>query len=70
MGELLTPAHLLLIAVIAFVLFGGNKLPELGKGLGAGIRGVKDGIRGLAEDIDGPSKPAQTIVSEPKESLQ
>ena len=70
MGELLTPTHLLLVAVIAFVLFGGNKLPELGKGLGAGIRGVKDGIKGLAEDIDGPGKPAQTIVSKPKESLQ
>ena len=70
MGELLTPAHLLLVAVIAFVLFGGNKLPELGKGLGAGIRGVKDGIKGLAEDIDGPGKPAQTNVPQPNESLQ
>lgn len=49
MGELLTPPHLMVIAVIALVLFGGKKLPELGKGLGEGLRGFKDGIRGLAD---------------------
>jgi sec-independent protein translocase protein TatA len=70
MGELLTPTHLTLVAVIAFVLFGGNKLPELGKGLGAGLRGFKDGIKGLVDNIDGPGKPAQTIVPKPNESLQ
>jgi sec-independent protein translocase protein TatA len=70
MGELLTPTHLLIVVVVALVLFGGNKLPELGKGLGAGVRGFKDAIGGLADDIDGRGKPAQTIVSKPKESLQ
>jgi sec-independent protein translocase protein TatA len=34
MGELLTPTHLIVVAVVAFVLFGGRRLPELGKGLG------------------------------------
>jgi mttA/Hcf106 family len=33
MGELLTLPHLMVTAVRAFVLFGGKKLPELGKGL-------------------------------------
>jgi sec-independent protein translocase protein TatA len=51
MGELLTPTHLMVVAVIAFLLFGGNKLPELGKGLGEGLRGFKDGIKSLTEDI-------------------
>jgi sec-independent protein translocase protein TatA len=51
MGELLTPTHLMVIAVIAFLVFGGNKLPELGKGLGEGLRGFKDGIKGLTDDI-------------------
>jgi sec-independent protein translocase protein TatA len=45
MGELLTPTHLMLAAAIALILFGGNKLPELGKGLGARRRGFKDGSR-------------------------
>jgi len=51
MGELLTLTHLMVIAVIAFLVFGGKKLPELGKGLGEGLRGFKDGIIGLTEDI-------------------
>lgn len=51
MGELLTPPHLMLIAVIALVLFGGKKLPELGKGLGEGLRGFKVGIKGLADEL-------------------
>jgi sec-independent protein translocase protein TatA len=70
MGELFTPSHLLIVAVIAFVLFGGKKLPELGKGLGEGLRGLKDGIKGLTDDIDSPGKAAQTTVPEPNESLQ
>jgi sec-independent protein translocase protein TatA len=56
MGELLTPSHLMVVAVIAFVLFGGKKLPELGKGLGEGLRGLKDGIKGLTDDINGPGE--------------
>jgi sec-independent protein translocase protein TatA len=56
MGELLTPSHLMIVAVIAFVLFGGKKLPELGRGLGEGLRGLKDGIKGLTDDINGPGE--------------
>jgi sec-independent protein translocase protein TatA len=54
MGELLTPTHLMVIATMAFVFFGGKKLPELGKGLGQGLRGLKDGIKGLTDDINRP----------------
>ena len=53
MGELLTPTHLIVVAVVAFVVFGGRKLPELGKGLGEGLRGFKDGIKGLTDELDG-----------------
>jgi sec-independent protein translocase protein TatA len=70
MGELLTPTHLMVIAVIAFVLFGGNKLPELGKGLGEGLRGFKDAIKGLADDTNSPGNATQTIVPKANESLQ
>ncbi|MFZ3263194.1 MAG: twin-arginine translocase TatA/TatE family subunit [Terriglobales bacterium] len=38
---LLQPMHLLLIAGLALLIFGPKKLPELGKGLGEGIRGFK-----------------------------
>jgi len=39
------PTHLLLIFFIALLVFGPKKLPELGKGIGAGIRALKDGIK-------------------------
>ena len=50
MGELFQPTHLIVIAVVLLVLFGGKKLPELGKGLGEGLRGFKDGMKGVTED--------------------
>jgi len=36
---LFQPTHLILILAIALILFGPKKLPELGQGLGKGIRG-------------------------------
>jgi sec-independent protein translocase protein TatA len=41
---LLQPAHLLVIFLIALVVFGPKKLPELGKGLGEAIRGFKKAL--------------------------
>jgi sec-independent protein translocase protein TatA len=46
LDNLFTPTHLLIILVIALLIFGPRKLPELGKGLGEGLRGFKDGIKG------------------------
>jgi sec-independent protein translocase protein TatA len=46
MGEgLFQPLHLLVIAFIALLVFGPKKLPELGKGLGDGIRAFKEGMK-------------------------
>jgi sec-independent protein translocase protein TatA len=44
-------AELLIILVIVVVLFGVNKLPKLGKGLGQGIRNFKDSMR-PSDDVD------------------
>ena len=57
MGDLLQPWHLILRAVDAFLLFGARRLPELGKGLGEGLKGFREGIRGISDP--GPSAPAQ-----------
>ena len=46
---LLQPMHLLVILGIALLVFGPKKLPELGKGLGDGIRGFRSAMK---EDID------------------
>jgi sec-independent protein translocase protein TatA len=41
---LFQPMHLLVIGFIALLVFGPKKLPELGKGIGDGIRSFKDSI--------------------------
>ena len=47
---LFQPMHLLVLLGIALLIFGPKKLPELGKGLGDGIRGFKSSLRGNDED--------------------
>ena len=46
---LFQPMHLVVILVIALLVFGPKKLPELGKGLGDGIRSFKDSMRNRDE---------------------
>ncbi len=58
MGDLLQPWHLIVLAVVAFLLFGAKRLPELGKGLGEGLKGFREGIRGIS-DPPPPAPPAQ-----------
>ncbi len=45
MGDLLQPWHLIVLAIVAFVLFGAKRLPELGKGLGEGLKGSRKASR-------------------------
>jgi len=42
---LFQPMHLLVIFFIALLVFGPKKLPVLGKGLGEGIRALKEGMK-------------------------
>ena len=42
---LFQPMHLIVIFFIALLVFGPKKLPELGKGLGEGIRALKEGMK-------------------------
>lgn len=62
MGELFAPTHLLLVAIVALILFGPKRLPELGKGLGEGIRALKDGIK------DHPPEQASTDATKKPET--
>lgn len=45
--------ELLIILVIALVLFGPGKLPQIGSGLGKAIRDFKKGLSGDAAEGDG-----------------
>jgi sec-independent protein translocase protein TatA len=53
---LFQPMHLLLIVGVVLLVFGPKKLPELGKGLGDGIRGFKAAMSGSEEE-----KPVESI---------
>lgn len=54
---LLQPMHLLLIAIIAMIFFGPKRLPELGKGLGEGIKGFRDAMSNAGKDQKQPEEP-------------
>lgn len=68
MGELFQPTHLLVIGVILLVLFGGKKLPELGKGLGEGLRGFKEGMKGVNDDATKPGETAHVVTPKAEET--
>ena len=44
MGRIGLP-ELLIILVIIILIFGANRLPELGRGIGKGIRNFKDATK-------------------------
>jgi len=60
MGDLLQPWHIVVLGVVAFLLFGAKRLPELGKGLGEGLKGFKEGIKGVTD----PPPPAPQVVQQ------
>ena len=70
MGDLFQPWHLIILAIIVIVLFGGKKLPELGKGLGEGLRGFKDGMKGVTDEVNQTSDTAHTVTPKPEESVK
>jgi sec-independent protein translocase protein TatA len=70
MGELFTPMHMIVLAVVVLVLFGGKKLPELGKGLGEGLRGFKEGMKGVTEEVNKPADSAHNVTPKPEESVK
>jgi sec-independent protein translocase protein TatA len=45
------PGEIMFIALVALLLFGGDKLPELARGLGKGIRDFKDASEGVKREI-------------------
>ncbi|MBR4677062.1 MAG: twin-arginine translocase TatA/TatE family subunit [Bacteroidales bacterium] len=55
--------ELIIIALLALLLFGGKKLPELMRGLGSGVKNFKDGMNGI---IDGKPEEIKSEVVDAK----
>ena len=64
-GSLGVP-ELLIILAIVILIFGVNKLPRLGKGLGEGIKNFKDSIKTGNNDEDEADSNSSTKGVEPK----
>jgi sec-independent protein translocase protein TatA len=46
-----SPSKLLLLALVAVVLFGAKRLPEIGRSVGQGLREFKDSVSGQTDDL-------------------
>jgi sec-independent protein translocase protein TatA len=55
-----SPMHILIVAVVILVLFGGRKIPELMRGMGEGVRGFKEGMSGVNPNQQPPAAPPTT----------
>ncbi|MBU9674096.1 twin-arginine translocase TatA/TatE family subunit [Planococcus sp. CP5-4] len=44
------PLSLIIIGIVALLIFGPKKLPELGKAFGSSLREFKNATKGLADD--------------------
>jgi sec-independent protein translocase protein TatA len=52
--------ELLIVFVIIMVLFGASRLPQMGRGLGEGIRNFKKGLKTIDEDDEPDQIPEKT----------
>ncbi|HSJ25230.1 MAG TPA: twin-arginine translocase TatA/TatE family subunit [Longimicrobiales bacterium] len=57
----LSPVELLFVLAVLLLLFGAKKLPELGSGLGKGIREFKRSIKDVNDEISRPDPPPGQI---------
>lgn len=59
------PIHLLLLLVILLLVFGAKRLPEMGRGLGDGLRGFRDAMSGQS-NVERLDAAPQAPVAEPE----
>lgn len=60
MGEF-SPIHWLIVLVVALLIFGPKRIPEIAKSLGEGIREFKKSMReGMAEPTAAKTEPTET----------
>jgi sec-independent protein translocase protein TatA len=67
------PLEIIVVLIIALIVFGPKRLPELGSSLGKGIREFRSTVTGDKDDDDeevkaiGSTKPVATPVEQPAE---
>lgn len=71
LGELFQPMHLLLILVIALLLFGPGKLPQIAANMGKSIREFKSALSAQDEvKVAAPPQQAEAQPAQPTQAAQ
>lgn len=65
------PIHILFLLVVALLVFGAKRLPEVGHSLGSGMRGFKDALSGTqAPSIAAPAPDSPEIVQTSRAAVE
>ena len=68
------PLHLVLVIIIALIIFGPQRLPEIGRGLGKSInefrKGAKEMTDGFKDEVIKPEDSAAPVAAQPVASAQ
>ena len=63
--------EIVLLLLVALLLFGAKRLPEIGRSLGKGMREFKDSVSGVSkpepQELDPPSHAESTASARPRE---
>jgi sec-independent protein translocase protein TatA len=51
--------EIILLLLLALLLFGAKRLPEIGRSLGSGMKEFKDSVTGMTKHEDPPAPPAE-----------
>jgi sec-independent protein translocase protein TatA len=66
MTGLTSPTHIVLLLLLALLLFGAKRLPEIGRSLGSGMREFKDSVSGKDDHTEATVVHAEpTVVHAP-----
>ena len=66
-----SPTHIVLLLLIALLLFGARRLPEIGRSLGMGMREFKDSVTGSTkpEELSPAVETTPTVPDERKTTV-
>jgi sec-independent protein translocase protein TatA len=56
---------ILVVLLLAVLIFGAKRLPEIGKGLGKGMREFRDATKGLGDDVKGANDEPRAAAAPP-----
>lgn len=60
LDDLLSPVHLVFILILALLIFGPRRLPEIGASLGKSIREFRQAMNQIGRPADAPAEEAKS----------